>query len=110
MRSNHCVLALGILDDQGMTLERTSAGAAQPTGTSFGPGTWIVGADIQPGTYRSDPVTGACLWKRLSGFGGDSDEVIAQDLVMEGPTTVTISATDAGFVADEDCGRWTKVR
>ena len=55
------------------------------------------------------PVTGACLWKRLSGFGGSTGDVIEQDLVMEGPAIVTIATTDAGFNADDDCGRWTNV-
>ena len=72
--------------------------------SSFGNGTWIVGADITPGTYRSAGGSN-CYWERLKGFGGTLDEIIANDNAS-GPTIVTIAATDKGF-SSARCNRWT---
>ncbi|HYN69997.1 MAG TPA: hypothetical protein VEX41_07295 [Candidatus Eisenbacteria bacterium] len=72
-------------------------------GPPFGDGTYIVGADLQPGTFRSDG-TGQCLWQRLSGFGGTLDEVVDGE-VVSGPATATIQPGDVGFRAF-GCGTW----
>ena len=83
---------------------------SQPSGasdlmTSFGAGTWLVGVDIAPGVYRTEGGD-SCYWKRLSGLGGSSDEVIASD-VLDGPVVVEVQQTDVAFQVDEDCGTWT---
>lgn len=72
---------------------------------TFGDGIWIVGVDIQPGTYRTDASPGWCYAERLSGFGGTLDEITANELSFD-PLIVTIKATDAGF-SSEDCDLWT---
>ena len=69
----------------------------------FGDGTWIVGSDIQPGTYAAGPGLEFCSWKRLSGFSGDFDDIIAIDISPR--PIVTILATDAGFTSG-GCNRW----
>jgi hypothetical protein len=90
--------------------EITGAEAAAEA-NSFGNGTYVVGTDIQPGTYRSDGPTpdafGMGYWARLSGLGGTLDEIITNAL-PEGPATVTISASDTAF---ESTGMqtWTKI-
>jgi hypothetical protein len=67
---------------------------------------WIVGVDIAPGTYRTDtPLSGYCRAKRLSGFSGEPEDVIAGKYGYE-PFIVTIEATDAGF-SSENCDWWT---
>ena len=43
-----------------------------------GDGTFIVGEDIEPGTYKSKGQDG-CYWERLSGLGGGIDDIIAND-------------------------------
>jgi hypothetical protein len=80
---------------------------AAPTSTfqTFGDGTWQVGKDIQPGTYRTRKASDTCIWKRLSGFGGTYTDTIAGDLT-NAPVVVTIAATDKGFQS-ERCGTWT---
>lgn len=74
--------------------------------TSFGDGMYIVGTDIQPGTYKNSGQVN-CYYARLSGFGGTTDEIIANDNT-DASTIVTISASDKGFEASS-CGTWTKV-
>jgi hypothetical protein len=91
----------------------TPAGAsekpAKPQGDTFGDGTWRVGADVKPGTYRANAKTG-CYWERQRGFGGDPLKDIISNGVSgsDGPVTVTIKKTDVGF-RSQLCGTWTKI-
>jgi hypothetical protein len=73
----------------------------------FGDGTFQVGVDIAPGTWRSAGGT-TCYWQRMSGFSGSGiNEIIAND--NTGPSTIVeIGATDKGFSSSR-CGTWTKV-
>ena len=86
--------------------------------TSFGDGTWIVGVDIQHGTYRSIPLKEdtSCYWDAVSDFTGGMNSIIAYDsgpLDDEhndggGPMVADIYATDAGFIS-KGCGTWERV-
>ena len=71
----------------------------------FGDGTFVVGEDIEPRTYRARVPSPGCYWARLSGFGGYAGDVIANE-ATGAPTVVTISASDSGFYSDM-CGTWT---
>jgi hypothetical protein len=71
--------------------------------TQFEQGTFRVGVDIAPGTYATSGPTG-CIWRRLSGFTGAPDAVIAQGHPSH-PTTVRILPTDQGFYTIH-CGQW----
>lgn len=66
-------------------------------------GTWAVGVNIKPGTYR---VSGAsdCYWARLRDFTGSLHSIIANDNV-NGRAVVTISKSDKGFKTS-NCGTW----
>ncbi|MCD7437291.1 hypothetical protein K4B79_03535 [Streptomyces lincolnensis] len=79
-----------------------------PDGEIPGDGTYIVGDDIRPGTYRTDgpeeSVIPNCYWARLSGTSGEFDEIIA-NANTAGPTTVTISASDGAFQTT-GCKTW----
>jgi hypothetical protein len=84
---------------------------AKPTPTpipyaSFSDGTFVVGNDIQPGTYRTREASPGCYYARLKGFGGTVDDIIANDNT-DYPAIVTISPTDKGFESN-NCGTWTK--
>jgi hypothetical protein len=73
-----------------------------------GPGTLVVGTDIQPGLYRTEAGTDimdSVYWARLSSLSGDFDSIIANDNVT-GVATVEIKASDVAFETD---GVWTKV-
>lgn len=81
--------------------------ATPPGPTGLGDGTYRVGSDMQPGTYRTDNPENRCAWQRLRGFGGTVAETIASDL-PRGPAIVTIAPTDVGFQT-RGCGTWVKV-
>ena len=76
--------------------------AASPLAT-IPEGTWMVGPEIRPGTYTA-PGGEFCYWARLSGFGGDFDEIVAND-VGAGRKIVTIQEGDVGFESG-GCGSW----
>lgn len=73
--------------------------------TEFGAGTYIVGTDIDPGTYHA-PGGDTCYWARLSGFTGSLDDILA-NANPTGSTTVTISPSDKGFESS-GCGTFTQ--
>lgn len=75
------------------------------------PGTWLVGDQIAPGTYRADAKY-LCYWARVSGFGASQENVVDEGLVELDAgveLTVTIQVSDAGFFTDDECGSWTRV-
>jgi hypothetical protein len=63
--------------------------------TSFKDGTYIVGTDIEPGTYRSSGSNG-CYYARLSGFQGGTQDIIPNENT-DTPAVVEIGPTDIGF-------------
>ena len=75
------------------------------THVSFGDGTWIVGKDIKPGTYRAAAPGGDCYWERQKDFSGGLNSIIANGLATGGPIVVTIEGSDKGF-SSNGCGDW----
>ena len=66
-------------------------------------GTWIVGVEIEPGTYRNSGGS-RCYWERLSGFSGTSEDRIANGF-SDDQQIVTIDPSDTGFLS-EGCSTW----
>jgi hypothetical protein len=68
-----------------------------PAGSFSGSGTFRVGVDISPGTYKSTPsVDYGGYWARLSCATGSLDCINANDLT-DGSSYVTILSTDLYF-------------
>lgn len=86
--------------------EWSPAPTSGPQATSFGDGTWAVGIDIAPGTYKA-PGGSACYWERLSAFGAGSVDGIIANANPTGPVVVQIAPTDKGFQT-RGCGEWMK--
>ncbi len=78
--------------------------SATPASTIPGDGTYQVGVDIQPGTYRSQGGD-SCYWERLRGLGGTTADIIANG-AGTGPQVVQITPTDAAFKT-QSCAIWT---
>jgi hypothetical protein len=69
-------------------------------------GTWAIGVDIQPGTYRAkDAVSGTCYWEINSDANGKN--IVANDIVTGGRPTVTLS--NGQYFTTKRCGDWVKV-
>lgn len=88
------------------TLTSTPTATPTPTYPHFDDGTYQVGKDIQPGTYRTRVGAFNCYYARLKGFGGTLDDIIANNNT-DAPAIVTIASTDIGFQS-EGCGTWTQ--
>ena len=87
-----------------------AAAPATPAG-SISDGVWIVGSDVQPGTYRSSGAEtgGYCMWSRHSSTaGGPFDAIIASDGSKAGQVLVTIQPGDKLF-RTHGCAPFTKV-
>ncbi len=90
----------------GPTATHAPTATPTPTFAHFGDGTFQVGKDIQPGTYRTRNGSSGCYFARLKGFSGSVDDIIANDNT-DAPAVVTIAATDKGFQS-QNCGTWTQ--
>jgi hypothetical protein len=77
----------------------------KPQFATFQDGTFVVGKDIQPGTYRTRNGSSGCYFARLKGFGGSVDDILANENT-DAPAVVTITPTDKGFDSSR-CGTWT---
>lgn len=77
--------------------------------TTFTDGTFEVLVDIKPGKYKTaGPVASPvpiCYWARLKGTNGQLSDIITNGNPT-GPTTVTISPSDAAFET-QGCQPWT---
>ncbi len=73
-----------------------------PSADIEGDGIWLVGADIEPGTYRN--TNRDCYWARLRNLSGDG-------IITNGIGANQVVAVAASDVALETsgCGAWTKV-
>ncbi|WP_371330039.1 hypothetical protein [Streptomyces sp. TP-A0356] len=87
------------------------AGAEEEAGTRSAPrgdGSYVVGRDVRPGTYRTTGNTdGLCYWERAKDASGGADSLIANDNVT-GTSYVTVKATDKVF-RSSGCKDWQAV-
>ena len=75
-----------------------------PRLTSLDPGMYIVGRDIDAGTYRGEAGEGileSCYWARLSGVTGTLDDILANDNA-NGQFFVEVDTTD--YALNTRCG------
>lgn len=70
-----------------------------------GDGVYMVGSDVEPGTYTTQPGSWGCYWARLSGTSGEFQDIITNGFVDDGQALVTIAETDVAFETS-GCGVW----
>ncbi|MFC5722123.1 hypothetical protein ACFP1Z_18315 [Streptomyces gamaensis] len=80
----------------------------KPKADMSGNGTFRVGSDIKPGTYRSVGNKAGCYWERAKDATGDMDAVLANDNVV-GTTYVTVADSDKVFKTSS-CKSWELVK
>lgn len=71
-------------------------------GTRFNDGTWKVGEEIKPGTYKPESPSDNCRWFRYDDKG---DWIESSYDKTQAEIVVTIDATDATFES-RNCGYW----
>lgn len=82
----------------------SGAKATIAANTVPGTGTFVVGSDIQPGTYRADASPG-CYWARLSSL--DTSDIVDNDNA-DGPVVIQILPSDKALETD-GCSDFHKV-
>ena len=92
--------------NQEQEAQQQGGGEQEQSEPSFSDGTYQVGTDIQPGTYRTREGSPACYYERLKDFTGGMNSILA-NANTDAPAVVTIKPTDAGFNS-QGCGTWTK--
>lgn len=71
----------------------------------FEDGTFIVGKDVQPGTYRTRTTpSSSCYYARLNSF--NTSDIVANENTVN-PAVITINPNDKAFISD-GCGKWTQ--
>lgn len=86
-----------------MTIETAPAEPA----TTFGDGTWLVGVDIAPGSYRA-PGGGDCHWARFADLNGEDIIITNEFSTTNSQVLVEIMAGDVAF-ATNGCGTWATI-
>ncbi len=87
-------------DGDGVVCEGLDAGSLQPS--DFGPGTYRVGLDIAPGTYRARSAGSGCTWSLRVGANIPKSD----NPVTSSHTIVTLDASDTDFTTSPECGTW----
>ncbi len=100
------VLILVVLIGCGSAPTATPVAPAGPSATTISDGVWIVGSQVEPGTY-SNAGGEWCYWTRLRGFSGQLNDIIANG-ISPAPQVVTIRPSDIGFGC-QGCGIWRRV-
>lgn len=91
------------LDEREEALDTVPTTVAVTDG-SFGPGVFLVGIEIPPGTYRADAPAG-CRYQKLT---EDDRALFADQRVEAGPVSVTIE-TDVHRFDSSGCGVWVPI-
>ena len=112
---------LGRSDDDPPTVAPTVPPVPVPAAdarTSFGDGAWLVGPEIEAGTYRTDGPSSGCYWARLAEFSNVKTFLDRSDAAAESDTGPEIGADEVivvrireGDAAFETigCGTWRRV-
>jgi ABC-type Fe3+-hydroxamate transport system substrate-binding protein len=74
-----------------------------PVGGLLGDGTFIIGSDVQPGTYKAPDSGSQCYWELKDASGGTIDNYI-----QAGPAVVVIPPS-AFSITTARCAPFTKV-
>lgn len=72
--------------------------------TSIQEGTWVVGRDIEPGTYRTANVVGSTCYWGIYRSGTNGDDIIENDIPGGGYPTVTLR--EGQDFQTRRCGTW----
>ncbi|MET3206218.1 UNVERIFIED_ORG: hypothetical protein ABIB21_003037 [Arthrobacter sp. UYEF13] len=73
---------------------------------TIGDGTWTVGSDIEPGTYRASADVGSSCYWGIYATGSNGSNIIDNDLPGGGRPSVALSAGQ-DFKSSR-CGKWEK--
>ncbi|WP_154663787.1 hypothetical protein [Saccharomonospora iraqiensis] len=82
-----------------------SATEEEIAANTVGDGTWTVGVDLEPGTYRAQDVSSDCYWA-ISASGSNGSDLLENDIPGGGNPTVTLA--EGQDFQSRRCGEWTR--
>lgn len=86
--------------------QAVTAAEEERAANTFSDGTWTVGVDISPGTYRSDePVADRCYWG-IYRTGSNGSDIIENDIPGGGRPSVTLR--EGQDFTSRRCGAWSR--
>jgi hypothetical protein len=94
--------------EEAVKARETAVGGAEAAAAAntIKEGTWTVGRDITPGTYRTTKeVTSTCYWA-ISVTGSNGSDIVENDIVSGGFPQVTLSEGET--FESSRCGTWAK--
>lgn len=74
-----------------------------------GDGSWLIGKQIKPGTYRTPGQSTSCYWALRSNLSYSYDATIVSSYGRRGAQTVALGPNARAFIT-YGCGRWELVR
>lgn len=74
-----------------------------------GDGSWLIGKQIKPGTYRTPGLSTSCYWALRSNLSYSDGATIVSSYGRRGAQTVALGPNARAFVT-YGCGRWELVR
>jgi hypothetical protein len=80
--------------------------SASPT-EPFGPGTWLVGQEVAPGSWQNSNSSAQCSWARLKTLDGGSLAAISSGTTGADGLVIEIGTDDVAFHS-WGCGTWTR--
>lgn len=86
--------------------EAISGAEAKQAANSITEGTWTVGADIEPGTYRTKEAVGSSCYWAIYTSGTNGDDIQQNDIPGGGRPTVTL--VEGQDFNTTRCGSWVK--
>lgn len=92
--------AVKVREDAVTGAEKTKAG------NTVGDGTWTVGKDIEPGTYRAAAAVGSTCYWGIYQSGTNGSKIIENDIPGGGRPVVTLS--NGQDFNSTRCGKWEK--
>jgi hypothetical protein len=92
-------------DDLNATSLEAQHAAETARGRRFGDGTWLVGSQVQPGSYLASDPTAACAWQRL-----DKNSHVIDQNTVDGATFVQVAVGLRDHaIHSEGCGDFVRI-
>lgn len=98
----------GAFRSQGCGVWQAYEARDTPPQTTIEDGDWVVGDQIEPGSYQSQSGS-SCGWTRASGFEHTAQEVIASvPAELRPPTVLTVDLTAGERFSSKGCQTWVR--
>ncbi|GAB3490325.1 hypothetical protein [Amycolatopsis cihanbeyliensis] len=108
-RDTNLALRVDELDQRSAGLDEREAAISEAERTAaantVGDGVWVVGVDVEPGTYRATSVGAECYWA-ITTSGSNGGDII--DNGIPGGGNPTISLAKGQDFRSARCGEWTR--